>query len=66
MTSTIVVLGVGLSKHWFHVIGIDKRSRPTLRKKLNRKQLAKLTIALRTELSPWDPTQAHTIGKVVS
>ena len=42
MTMTIAptIIGIDLGKNWFHLIGLDARGAPVLRKKLNRGQLA--------------------------
>jgi transposase len=42
MANEITVLGIDLGKNWYHVVGIDQRGQPILRKKLNRTQLGAL------------------------
>lgn len=38
-TDTVQVLGIDIGKNWFHLVGLDERGRPALRKKLNRRKL---------------------------
>ena len=38
----ITIIGIDLGKNWYHVVGIDQRGQPILRKKLNRTQLGTL------------------------
>ena len=40
MTTAPTILGIDLGKNWFHLIRVDARGAPVLRKKLNRGQLA--------------------------
>lgn len=40
MTHEVTVVGIDLGKNWFHIVGIDARGKPLLRRKLNRSQLA--------------------------
>jgi transposase len=42
MANEITILGIDLGKNWYHVVGIDQRGQPILRKKLNRTQLGAL------------------------
>lgn len=34
------IVGIDLGKNWFHLVGMDKRGKPVLRKKLNRAQFS--------------------------
>lgn len=40
MTHETLIVDIDLGKNWFHVISIDARGKPVLRKKFNRAQLA--------------------------
>jgi len=39
MTHEAIIFGLDLGKNWFHVVGINGRGKPVLRKKFNRTQL---------------------------
>ena len=39
-TQAIHIIGIDLGKNWFHLVGMDEKGKPLLRKKLNRTQLA--------------------------
>lgn len=46
MTNEVTIIGIDLGKNWFHVVGLDARGQPVLRKKHNRHQLAELAATM--------------------
>lgn len=42
----VYILGIDLGKNWFHLVGMDQRGKPLLRKKLNRAQLLQCAATL--------------------
>ena len=43
MNHETLIVGIDLGKNWFHLVGVDARGTPVLRKKLNRAQLMQFT-----------------------
>jgi transposase len=46
MNYEALIVGIDLGKNWFHVVGIDARGTPVLRKKLNRAQLVQFAATI--------------------
>src|SRR3569833_3446685 len=46
MNCEALIVGIDLGKNWFHVVGIDVRGTPVVRKKLNRAQLLQFAATL--------------------
>ncbi|MBR7781553.1 hypothetical protein [Undibacterium luofuense] len=47
-TQAIHIIGIDLGKNWFHLVGMDEKGKPLLRKKLNRTQLAEFATTAST------------------